>query len=29
MLKDLERQALIRVEGREIVLQPGFEKVFD
>jgi CRP-like cAMP-binding protein len=29
MLKDLERQALVRVEGREIVLQPGFEKVFD
>jgi CRP-like cAMP-binding protein len=29
MLKDLERQGLIRVEGREIVLQPDFEKVFD
>ena len=29
MLKDLERQGLIRVEGREIVLQPGFEKAFD
>ncbi len=29
MLKDLERQALVRIEGREIVLQPGFEKVFD
>jgi CRP/FNR family cyclic AMP-dependent transcriptional regulator len=29
MLKDLERQALIRIEGKEIVLQPGFEKVFD
>ena len=29
MLKDLERQALIKIEGREIVLQPDFEKVFD
>src|SRR5215510_10189449 len=29
MLKDLERQSLIRIEGKEIVLQPGFEKVFD
>ena len=29
MIKDLERQALVRMEGREIVLQPGFEKVFD
>ena len=29
MLKDLERQALIKVEGREIVLQPDFEKSFD
>jgi len=29
MLKDLERQGLIRVEGREIVLQPGFERAFD
>jgi CRP-like cAMP-binding protein len=29
MIKDLERQALVRIEGREIVLQPGFEKVFD
>jgi CRP/FNR family cyclic AMP-dependent transcriptional regulator len=29
MLKDLERQALVKIEGREIVLQPGFERVFD
>jgi len=29
MLKDLERQALVKIEGREIVLQPGFEKAFD
>jgi CRP-like cAMP-binding protein len=29
MLKDLERQSLVRIEGREIVLQPGFEKAFD
>jgi hypothetical protein len=29
MLKDLERQGLIKVEGRELVLQPGFEKAFD
>ncbi len=29
MLKDLERQALIRVDGKEIVLQPDFEKAFD
>src|SRR5262245_18133822 len=29
MLKDLELQSLIRIEGKEIVLQPGFEKVFD
>jgi CRP-like cAMP-binding protein len=29
MLKDLERQGLVRIEGREIVLQPGFEKAFD
>ena len=29
MLKDLERQELIRVEGREIVLAPDFEKAFD
>jgi len=29
MLKDLERQGLIHVEGREIVVQPDFEKVFD
>jgi len=29
MLKDLERQGLVRVEGREIVLQPDFERVFD
>ena len=29
MLKDLERQGLINVEGKEIVVQPDFEKVFD
>jgi CRP/FNR family transcriptional regulator, cyclic AMP receptor protein len=29
MLKDLERQGMIHVEGREIVVQPDFEKVFD
>ena len=29
MLKDLERQGLIHVDGKEIVLQPDFEKVFD
>ena len=29
MLKDLERQGLIHVEGSEIVVQPDFEKVFD
>ena len=29
MLKDLERQGLIAVEGKEIVVQPDFEKVFD
>jgi CRP-like cAMP-binding protein len=29
MLKDLERQGLIRVEGKEIVLQPDFERSFD
>ena len=29
MLKDLERQGLIQVEGKEIVVQPDFEKVFD
>ena len=29
MLKDLERQGLIHIEGREIVVQPDFEKVFD
>jgi CRP/FNR family transcriptional regulator, cyclic AMP receptor protein len=29
MLKDLERQGLIRVEGKEIVVQADFEKVFD
>ena len=27
MLKDLERQGLIHVEGKEIVVQPDFEKV--
>jgi len=29
MLKDLERQGLLKIEGREIVLQPSFEKAFD
>ncbi|HVR69249.1 MAG TPA: Crp/Fnr family transcriptional regulator [Vicinamibacteria bacterium] len=29
MLKDLERQGMIHIEGREIVVQPDFEKVFD
>ena len=29
MLKDLERQGLIQIEGKEIVVQPDFEKVFD
>jgi CRP/FNR family transcriptional regulator, cyclic AMP receptor protein len=29
MLKDLERQSLIVVEGKEIVLRPDFEKAFD
>jgi len=29
MLKDLERQGLIKVEGKEIVLQPDFERAFD
>ena len=29
MLKDLQRQNLIRVSGREIVLEPDFEKAFD
>jgi CRP-like cAMP-binding protein len=29
MLKDLERQSLIKIEGKEIVLQPDFEKSFD
>ena len=29
MLKDLERQGLIRIEGREIVVQQDFERVFD
>jgi CRP-like cAMP-binding protein len=29
MLKDLERQGMIHVEGREIIVQPDFEKVFD
>jgi CRP/FNR family transcriptional regulator/CRP/FNR family cyclic AMP-dependent transcriptional regulator len=29
MIKDLERQGLIQVEGKEIVLQPGFERSFD
>jgi hypothetical protein len=29
MLKDLERQGLIHVENKEMVVQPDFEKVFD
>ena len=29
MLKDLERQGHIRVEGREMIVDPGFEKAFD
>lgn len=29
MLKDLERQGLIHVEGKEMIVQPDFEKVFD
>jgi len=29
MLKDLQRQSLIHVEGREIVLKPDFERAFD
>jgi CRP-like cAMP-binding protein len=29
MLKDLERQGLIQVEGKEIIVQPDFEKSFD
>lgn len=29
MLKDLERQGLIHIEGKEIVLEPNFEHAFD
>lgn len=29
MLKDLERQGLIQVEGREFIVGPDFERVFD
>ncbi len=29
MLKDLERQGMIRIEGKEIVVGPDFEKAFD
>ena len=29
MLKDLERQGLIHIEGKEIVVDPDFERVFD
>ena len=29
MLKDLERQGLIHIEGKEIVVEPDFEKVFE
>lgn len=29
MLKDLERQGLLHIEGKEIVVGPDFERVFD
>ena len=29
MLKDIELQGLIHIEGKEIVVEPDFEKVFD
>jgi len=29
MLKELERQRLIHVEGKEMILEPGFEKAFE
>jgi CRP-like cAMP-binding protein len=29
MMKDLERQSLMHIEGREIVLGPDFERAFD
>ena len=29
MLKDLERQGMVHVEGKEFVLKPDFEKAFD
>lgn len=29
MLKDLERQGLIQIDGRELVLEANFEKAFD
>lgn len=29
MLKDIQRQGLIHVSGKEIVLEPNFEKAFD
>jgi CRP-like cAMP-binding protein len=29
MLKDLERQGLLHAEGKELVVEPDFEKVFD
>ncbi len=29
MLKDLERQGMIKVEGKEIILGPDFERAFD
>jgi CRP/FNR family cyclic AMP-dependent transcriptional regulator len=29
MLKDLERQGLIHIDGKEVVVQPDFEKTFD
>ena len=29
MLKDLERQGLIHIDGKEVVVKPDFEKTFD
>jgi CRP-like cAMP-binding protein len=29
MLKDLERQGLIHIDGKEVIVQPDFEKTFD
>jgi hypothetical protein len=28
MLKEIERQGLIEIDGKEIVVQPDFEKAF-